>query len=68
MEDEKLTIWQRLSKGFGPNSLLGQETPTFKFDKKVLLKTIFNSENSRIKVKTIANFAQKGLEISVSEL
>ena len=50
MENEKLTIWQRLSKGFGPNSLLGQESPTFKFDKKVLLKTPNKQEYEREKL------------------
>jgi hypothetical protein len=34
-----LTVWQRLSKAFGPNSLLGQDIPTYRFDKKELLKT-----------------------------
>jgi hypothetical protein len=50
MENEKLTIWQRLSKGFGPNSLLGQETPTFKFDKNILLKTPNKQEYEREKL------------------
>ena len=39
MAQENLTVWQRLSKTFGPNSLLGQDYPTFKFDKKELLRT-----------------------------
>jgi hypothetical protein len=34
-----LTIWQRLSHAFGPNALLNQDYPTYKFDKKELLKT-----------------------------
>jgi hypothetical protein len=34
-----MTVWQRLSKTFGPNSLLNQDYPTFKFDKKELLRT-----------------------------
>ena len=38
-ENKKLTVWQRLSKTFGPNSLLGQDIPTYRFDKKELLKT-----------------------------
>jgi hypothetical protein len=38
-ENKKLTVWQRLSKTFGPNSLLGQDVPTYRFDKKELLKT-----------------------------
>jgi hypothetical protein len=39
-----LTVWQRLSKTFGPNSLLNQDYPTYKFDKKELLKTTSKSE------------------------
>ena len=38
-ENKKLTVWQRLSKTFGPNALLGQDIPTYRFDKKELLKT-----------------------------
>lgn len=39
MAQQNLTVWQRLSKTFGPNSLLNQDYPTFKFDKKELLRT-----------------------------
>ena len=39
MAQDKLTIWQRLSQTFGPDSLLGQDYPVYKFDKKELLKT-----------------------------
>ena len=39
MAEKNLTVWQRLSQTFGPNSLLGQDYPTFKFDKKELLRT-----------------------------
>jgi len=38
-ENQNLTVWQRLSQTFGPNSLLNQDYPTFKFDKKELLRT-----------------------------
>jgi hypothetical protein len=34
-----LTVWQRLSHAFGPNALLNQDYPTYKFDRKELLKT-----------------------------
>ena len=34
-----LTVWQRLSHAFGPNALLNQDYPTYKFDRKDLLKT-----------------------------
>ena len=50
MADEKLTIWQRLSKGFGPNSLLGQEAPTMKFNKDILLKTQNKAEFEKEKL------------------
>ena len=39
MENNKLTVWQKLSKTFGPDSLLGMGEPSVKLDKKVLLKT-----------------------------
>ncbi len=39
MAEQNLTVWQRLSKTLGPNSLLNQDYPTFKFDKKELLRT-----------------------------
>ena len=42
--NQKLTVWQRLSQTFGPNSLLGQDYPTYKFDKKELLKTTSKGE------------------------
>ena len=39
MAQEKYTVWQRLSKAFGPSATLDQQPPVFKFDKKELLKT-----------------------------
>ena len=45
-----LTIWQRLSKTFGPNSLLGMDYPTYKLDKKVLLKTTDKKEYEKEKL------------------
>jgi hypothetical protein len=38
-KNSNLTTWQRLSKAFGPNSLLGMDKPSVTLDKKVLLKT-----------------------------
>jgi hypothetical protein len=49
-ENNNLTIWQRLGKAFGPNSLLGQDYPTFKFDKKELLRTQDRGEYEREKL------------------
>jgi len=46
----QLTVWQRLSKTFGPNSLLGQDVPTYKFDKKELLKTRDRNEFEKEKL------------------
>jgi hypothetical protein len=37
--NQNLTVWQRLSKSFGPYSLLGQDYPTYQYDKTELLKT-----------------------------
>jgi len=45
-----LTIWQRLSQTFGPNSLLNQDYPTFKYDKKELLKTTNKQEYEKAKL------------------
>ena len=35
-KNDNLTVWQRLGQTFGPNSLLGQDYPQFKLDKKEL--------------------------------
>ena len=48
--NQNLTIWQRLSKTFGPNSLLNQDYPTYKLDKKELLKTPNKQEYEREKL------------------
>ena len=49
MSENNLTVWQRLSKTFGPNSLLKQDYPTFKFDKKELIRTTKRDEYEREK-------------------
>ena len=51
-----LTVWQRLSKSFGPNSLLNQDYPTFKFDKKELLRTKSREEYEREKLQAQQTF------------
>jgi len=48
--NQELTIWQRLSKTFGPNSLLNQDYPTFRYDKKELLKTTNKQEYEKQKL------------------
>jgi hypothetical protein len=50
MSQEKLTVWQRISKVFGPNSTLDQQSPVFKFDKQELLKTPDKQEYEREKL------------------
>jgi hypothetical protein len=47
-----LTIWQRLSQAFGPNSLLNQDYPTYKFDKKELLRTTDKQEFEKEKLQS----------------
>ena len=42
--NQNLTVWQKLTQAFGPNSLLNQDYPTYKFDKKELLKTTSKQE------------------------
>jgi hypothetical protein len=50
-EDNKnLTVWQRLTQAFGPNSLLGQDYPVFKYDKTELLKTTSKQEYDKAKL------------------
>jgi hypothetical protein len=50
MSEQNLTVWQRLSQTLGPNSLLGQDYPTFKFDKKELLRTKSREEYEKEKL------------------
>ena len=50
MAEQNLTVWQRLSKTFGPNSLLGQDYPTFKLDKKEILRTKSREEYEKEKL------------------
>ena len=56
MENNKLTVWQRLSQAFGPNSLLGQDYPTYKYDKKELLRTQSKSDYEREKLQAQQNY------------
>jgi hypothetical protein len=42
--NNQLTVWQRLSRAFGPNALLNQDYPTYSYDKKELLKTTSKQE------------------------
>ena len=42
--NNQYTVWQRLTRAFGPNAQLNQDYPTYKFDKKELLKTTSKQE------------------------
>ena len=48
--NQNLTVWQRLTKTFGPYSLLGQDYPTYQYDKKELLKTTSKQEYEKEKL------------------
>lgn len=48
--NQNLTVWQRLSQTFGPNSLLGMGQPSYKLDKKELLKTTSKQEYDKAKL------------------
>ncbi len=56
MSEQNLTVWQRLSQTLGPNSLLGQDYPTFKFDKKELLRTKSREEYEKEKLQAQQTF------------
>lgn len=56
MAEQNMTVWQRLSQTFGPNSLLGQDYPTFKFDKKELLRTKSREEYEKEKLQAQQTF------------
>ena len=56
MAEQNLTVWQRLSQSFGPNSLLGQDYPTFTFDKKELLRTKSREEYEKEKLQAQQTF------------
>lgn len=48
--NQNLTVWQRLSQTFGPNSTLGMGQPSYKLDKKELLKTTSKQEFDKAKL------------------
>ena len=50
MAQDKMTVWQRLGKVFGPNATLDQQSPVFKFDKQELLKTTDKAEFEKEKL------------------
>jgi len=54
--NNNLTIWQRLGQTLGPNSLLGQDYPQFKLDKKELLRTKSKEEFEKEKLQAQQSF------------
>src|SRR5210317_1021388 len=50
MAENNYTVWQRLTKVFGPDSTLDQQPPVYKFDKKQILKTPDKREYEREKL------------------
>ena len=64
MSDNNLTVWQRLSKTFGPNSLLKQDYPTFKFDKTELLRTTNRDDFEREKLQVQREIANAQIEVA----
>jgi len=56
MEQKNLTIWQKLSQQMGPNSLMGQDIPTYQFDKKELLRTTDPQEYAKQKLQAQQTF------------
>jgi hypothetical protein len=55
-QQNNMTVWQRLSQTFGPNSQLNQDYPTFKFDKKELLRTKSKEEYEKEKLQAQQTF------------
>ena len=49
-KNQDLTVWQRLSQTFGPDSLLGMGNPSYTLDKKELLKTTSKQEFEKVKL------------------
>jgi hypothetical protein len=50
MDQKNMTVWQRLSKALGPDALLSQDFPVYKFDKKELLRTTDKSQYEKEKL------------------
>jgi hypothetical protein len=54
--NQNLTVWQRLTKTFGPYSLLGQDYPTYQYDKTELLKTNSKQQYDKEKLQAQQTF------------
>ena len=71
MSEKNLTVWQRLSQTLGPDSLMNQDLPTYKFDKKELLRTKSKVEYEREKLQaqqTINQTTYSGFIIEIEEV
>ena len=49
-QNNNYTVWQRLTKVFGPDSTLDQQAPIYQFDKKEILKTTDKKEYEKEKL------------------
>jgi len=49
-ENKQFTVWQRLGRALGPDALMNQDFPVFKFDKKELLRTTDKAEYEKEKL------------------
>ena len=54
--EKNLTVWQRLQRAMGPNALLNQDYPVYKFDKEQLLKTTSKQDYEREKLQAQQTF------------
>lgn len=54
--NNELTVWQRLQRAVGPNALLNQDYPVYKFDKEQLLKTNSKQEYEKEKLQAQQTF------------
>jgi hypothetical protein len=59
-KNTQLTVWQRLQKTFGPDALLNQDYPTYKLNKKELLKTTSKSEYEKEKLEAQQSYYLSG--------
>lgn len=59
-KNTQLTVWQRLQQTFGPDALLNQDYPTYKLNKKELLKTTSKAEYEREKLEAQQSYYLAG--------
>ena len=59
-DNNNFTIWQRLTKVFGPDSTLDQQAPVYNFDKKQILKTTDKKEYERLEKDAVMDCIECG--------